>query len=122
MNLKFTLPFTLPGTNEITRKDRSAHWHVGAKLRKKAVADCAKALGAIVNFMPPVAIEFEWFEPNAKRDPDNIIAGQKFILDALVGRGFLPNDSQKEIRSLSHRVHVDAARPRVEVTVYEISV
>lgn len=120
MKATFSLPIRLPGTNEITQKDRS-HWATGAKFRKKTIADVAQLLGTRVRFDSPVAIEFEWFEPNAKRDIDNVTAGAKFVLDALVGRGFLAGDGQKDVVALSHRFHVDAAKPRVEVTVYEVN-
>lgn len=45
----------------------------------------------------PVSIDFKYYEPNAKRDPDNIVAAKKFILDGLVVAGILPNDTQKWI-------------------------
>lgn len=42
-----------------------------------------------------VVIIITWYEPDERRDPDNIMAGQKFILDGLVAAGTIPNDSQK---------------------------
>ena len=53
----------------------------------------------------PVAVraelEFFWCEPDKRRDPDNIAAGKKFILDALVLSGVLPKDSQRWVKKLS---------------------
>lgn len=49
----------------------------------------------------PVYIDFRYYEPNAKRDPDNIAAAKKFILDGLVVAGILPNDTQKWILGFS---------------------
>lgn len=120
MKATFTIPIRLPGMNEIIDAARTNKF-ASAAMKKKATADCAALLGVTVPFNPPVAVEIEWFEPNSRRDVDNIMAGQKFILDALVGRGFLPNDGQKEIVALSHRFHRDAQNPRVVVTVYEIN-
>jgi len=45
----------------------------------------------------PVTIDFEWIEPNAKRDLDNISYAKKFILDGLVSRGILVNDTRKYV-------------------------
>ena len=46
-------------------------------------------------------LEFYWCEPDKRRDPDNIAAGKKFILDALVLSGVLPKDSQRWVKKLS---------------------
>ena len=47
------------------------------------------------------------------------MAGQKFILDALVHAGVIPNDSQKYIVSIIHRFRVDKQNPRVEVKIID---
>lgn len=67
-----------------------------------------------------VAIRFNWFEPNRKRDPDNIAFAKKFILDALVKEGVLKNDTQKYIEHFEDYFYVDASNPRVEVWLTEI--
>lgn len=67
-----------------------------------------------------VAIRFNWFEPNRKRDPDNICFAKKFILDALVKEGVLKNDTQKYIEHFEDYFYVDANNPRVEVWLTEI--
>lgn len=60
-----------------------------------------------------------WFEPDRRRDPDNIMAGQKFILDGLVAAKVIPNDNQKYIVSIIHRFRVDKQNPRVEVEIID---
>ena len=40
--------------------------------------------GEILPKYEQVSITITWYEPNEKRDPDNVMAGQKFILDGLV--------------------------------------
>lgn len=67
-----------------------------------------------------VAIRFNWFEPNRRRDPDNIAFAKKFILDALVNEGVLRNDSQRYIEHFEDYFYVDANNPRVEVWFTEI--
>jgi Holliday junction resolvase RusA-like endonuclease len=64
-----------------------------------------------------VVLVITWYEPDRRRDPDNIMAGQKFILDGLVAAGTIPNDSQKYVRGIVHRFKVDRKNPRVEVEI-----
>ena len=64
----------------------------------------------------PVALTFEWFCKNRRKDPDNISSGgRKIILDALVTAGVLRNDGWKDIEGFSDAFFVDAKNPRVVV-------
>lgn len=63
----------------------------------------------------PTRISIEWYEPTARRDPDNIRFGVKFILDALVRAEVLPDDRQKYISGISDTFAVDKDNPRVEI-------
>lgn len=65
----------------------------------------------------PCSVKITWYEPNKRRDVDNIQFAIKFILDALVNVGFLEDDSQKYVTSVSHEVKVDKENPRIEVVV-----
>lgn len=50
----------------------------------------------------PVTIDFLWTEKNNRRDYDNLSSlGRKFILDALVASGKLPDDNRKYVRGFS---------------------
>lgn len=70
------------------------------------------------HFRVPVSIDFKWTEPNQKRDPDNIIGGQKVILDALVICGVIPNDTQQWIKGIRHTfMGPDKLNPKIVVTV-----
>jgi Holliday junction resolvase RusA-like endonuclease len=69
-----------------------------------------------------VDITITWYEPNAKRDIDNISTGAKFILDGLVKAGTIPDDSQRYINSIVHRFEIDRENPRVEVEIEESEV
>ena len=66
-----------------------------------------------------IDIKIIWYEPNAKRDPDNIMAAAKFILDGLSRAGTIPDDSQKYIHSVLHKIEVDPKNPRVEIEIEE---
>lgn len=63
---------------------------------------------------------FTWFCPNKRKDKDNIMAGQKFIFDALQEIGFIQNDGWKQIRNVSHQFEVDKSNPRIEVEIREV--
>ena len=122
--LAFTIPTSFPGMNEIIAAARGNRYHSAhqKKLWTNTAAQCiprynGEPLGKLT---PPVMIAFDWYEKNERRDPDNIMAGQKFIIDALVNTRILSNDGRKQIVSISHRFHTDAANPRVHVEVVEV--
>ena len=67
-----------------------------------------------------IDIGFAWFEPNMKRDKDNVSAfGRKVILDSLVECGVLDGDGWKHVGNISDEFFVDAANPRIEVWIFE---
>ena len=119
-SVKFTIPGRLPGLNDITDAARRNRYE-SAKIKKEyteLVAWCAKR--ARLPHFDRVDLIVTWYEPNMKRDKDNIMAGQKFILDGLVMVGVLANDGWKQIRDVTHRFRVDRANPRVEVELIEV--
>ena len=66
-------------------------------------------------------IGFDWIEPDKRRDMDNISAGKKFILDALVWAGVIADDSWKCVKGFmpeSFRVIKD--NPGVWVYIKEV--
>jgi len=69
----------------------------------------------------PVYISLTWYEPNTRRDPDNIVFAKKFIFDGLVKAGVIPDDSQKWIVGFEDMVNVDKENPRVEISVIGVT-
>ena len=67
-----------------------------------------------------VYLKFLWVEPNRKRDLDNIAFAKKFIQDALVKNGVIPNDGWKNILGFTDDFAVDAENPRIEVDIIEV--
>ncbi len=119
-SVKVTIPGRLPGLNDMTDAARRNRYE-SAKLKKEyteLVAWCAKR--ARLPLFERVDLIITWYEPNMKRDKDNIMAGQKFILDGLVMVGVLANDGWKQIRDVTHRFRVDRQNPRVEVELIEV--
>lgn len=119
MEGRFTIQGRLPGLNEIVGANRSNRYAGGAQ-KKKETQRCQWAIiaGSVPVFTCPVTVHFQWIERDLKRDPDNISAGAKFILDALVVLGRIPNDTRRWIKGISHVFNEpDKQNPRIEVTV-----
>jgi Holliday junction resolvase RusA-like endonuclease len=63
---------------------------------------------------------FRWIEKDLRRDPDNICAGAKFVMDALVELGRIPGDTRRWVKGISHEFpDPDAKNPRIEITITE---
>jgi len=113
----FEIPGRLPGLNEIIDAAKS-HYGEYAKMKETYT----NMVGWLAKKLPryeKVALIITWYEPDQRRDLDNIMAGQKFILDGLVAAGTIPNDSQKYISGIFHRFGVDRENPRVEVEIIQ---
>lgn len=116
--MKFDIEGRLPGLNEIIdAAKRNPHEY--ARMKETCTVMVAWLAKKLPRF-EKVALVITWYEPDQRRDPDNIMAGQKFILDGLVAAGTIPNDSQKYVRGIMHRFEVDRQNPRVEVEIVDV--
>ena len=116
--MKFDIEGRLPGLNEMIEAAKS---NFGAYASmKQTYTDMVAWLAKKLPAYEKVALIITWHEPDQRRDPDNIMAGQKFILDGLVAAGTIPNDSQKYVRGIVHRFKVDRKNPRVEVEIVDM--
>lgn len=117
----FVIGGRLPGLNEYISAERTSRYQ-GASLKRQAellVRHAARSLG---KWSPngPVFMVYRWFEPDRRRDKDNISSfGRKVIQDALVHGGWLPNDGWKTIDGFRDFFFVDQKHPRVEVEIWE---
>lgn len=121
--VKFTIRGTLPGLNELIEAERR-HRQEGARLKKQCetvVMHAARSLGKW-QAERPVHMVYHWYEPNRRRDKDNISSfGRKVIQDALVKSRHLPNDGWNNIEGFEDRFEVDKKNPRVVVEIYEVN-
>jgi hypothetical protein len=93
----------LDGLNDVIQADRT-HWSKGAALKKSnmevimwdIIQQKIKKIGG------PAHYHFQWIEPSAKRDPDNVISAKKFIFDALQHKDhpIITNDNMKNVLSI----------------------
>lgn len=117
--MKFVIKGKLDGLNEYTRDNR-ANKYQGSNSKKinqqtAKIAIYKAKLKKVDKY--PIQLKIAWYEPNKRRDIDNITFATKFILDALVETGIIENDSQKYVNSISHRVRIDKNNPRIEVEI-----
>lgn len=112
----------LPSLNEYILACRSNRY-AGAKMK----ADTERIIGIYIarqmqctTFKGAVKLSFRWYEPNKKRDLDNISFARKFILDALVRNGIIESDGWKGVAGFKDEFFVDKNFPRIEVDIYEL--
>lgn len=106
--------------NEIIAMNRSYRGAAIYTKKKKELearvwASCKKC-----NIKPveeKVRLAFTWYEPNRRRDYDNIATGKKFIIDGLVKSGILKKDNQKAMAGFTDLFGCDPIRPRIEVEI-----
>lgn len=118
----FEIPGRLDGLNEYTGACR-ANYRVGAAMKRRnqdAVTAAIKAAG-IKPVSGKVDVHCIWCEKNMRRDKDNIRFGVKFVLDALVECGIIPNDSWAYINKLSDDFFCSKSNPRVIIEIEEVS-
>jgi Holliday junction resolvase RusA-like endonuclease len=116
--MKIIIPGELPSLNEII-KAAKCHYGSYSSMKKKYTS--------IVNLSSPkrrietkVDIYVKWITKNEKKDPDNVAAGIKFILDGLVESGIIVNDTRKYIGKITHEFGIDKENPRIEVDLIEL--
>ena len=119
--MKFDIEGRLPGLNEmIDAAKQGKGKYQPYSIMKQTYTDMVAWLAKKLPAYEKVALIITWYEPDRRRDPDNIMAGQKFILDGMVQAGVIPDDSQKYILGIYHRFKVDRKNPRVEVEIVDM--
>lgn len=125
MSQSFTIPGTLPGLNEVINASR-ANKYKAAKLKKEAEELIIWSIKA-AKIQPETQvkfIDFYWYEPNKKRDPDNIVSARKFIMDALQKAGIIETDGWRLFKQdplmapFSDYLEVDKKSPRIWVCIF----
>jgi len=120
---KLTISGKLPGLNEYIRACRT-NPHAGNKMKRSAedyvLWQIAQNIQDIL-ITRPVILKYDFFEPNKKRDLDNIASfAMKVIQDVLVSAGVLANDGWNEILGFTTQFYCDPDNPRIEVAIVEV--
>lgn len=112
----------LPGLNELIDAERR-HRQLGAKLKRQAENIVRMYIRQqLRGYKPktPVTLYYYYYEPNRKRDKDNISAfAHKVIQDSLVKEGIIDNDGWDYVKDFFDRFYVDKGFPRIEVEIVE---
>lgn len=123
MKYKFVIPGRMQGLNEYTAANRRNPYS-GGKVKKDSetlvILTIRQQLGRL-HINKPVVIYYRFYEPNRRRDNDNILScASKFIQDSLVKTGVLAEDNQDHIHNFYFDTFVDKENPRIEVTITEL--
>lgn len=114
----------LPNLNDYTNACRSNRY-AGAKMKEDSeriiTAHIQQQLQGVA-FKGIVRLEFRWYEPDRKRDLDNICFAKKFILDALVSNGIIETDSWRGVVGFTDEFFIDKQNPRIEVEIQKAGV
>lgn len=112
-----TYIFPLPPTlNEIIRVARTNEF-LSAKQKKEWTNKISVACYGRYRFSGEVWLSFLWYV-KFNRDPDNVVASVKFILDGLVDALIIKDDSLKTIQSFDNRFRKVKPGENEIVTLY----
>ena len=122
---RFVIYGKLPGLNDYTKANRSNKY-----LANKMKQDIQKTICKYIVFgvsmkdlekvdRYPIGLKIKWYEPNNRRDIDNITFGTKVTLDSMVCMWIIEDDSRKYVDSIEHIVFTDKDNPRIEVEINE---
>lgn len=122
---RFVIYGKLPGLNDYTRANRG-NKYLANKMKQDIQKNICKYIvfGVSMRYLEkvdryPIGLTIKWYEPNNRRDIDNITFGTKFILDSMVCMGIIEDDSRKYVDSIEHSVFTDKENPRIEVEINE---
>ena len=126
---KLILKGTLPGLNDYRRAERSfsRRGGKGHSCGNDMKQECQMLISNAIRLQfkrlrirNPVFIRYCFYEPNRKRDLDNIAGvAHKFVQDSLVKCGVLENDGWDNITGFSDQFFLDRHNPRIEIVIQE---
>lgn len=114
------IPGQLDNLNDYTTACRSKSWQAGAAMKKKNEKKITKEIKKQLegqHIIGAAELNFKWYEPNKKRDLDNVCFAKKFILDALVAEQVIESDGWRGVRGFTDSFFIDAKNPRIEVEI-----
>ena len=115
--MKIVVSGELPGLNKIIDKSKAHHMAFASMKKKNTNLVTWKAKG--IPKMESIYLNIKYYCKDRRRDPDNIAAAKKFILDGLVGAGVIENDGWKQVKGWSESWEKDKENPRIEIEIKE---
>lgn len=111
---KIIIKGELPGLNEIVKESKQ-HFAVYSKIKKHYTEMCAESVEGLPQINEKVDVSITWYTKDNKKDPDNIAAGIKYILDGFVQAKLIQGDGRRHIGSIAHSFKTDRENQRIEV-------
>ena len=115
-----------PSMNEFIDANRRnrGKWNKGNQMKQASQDDISWQLlqqHKKLHIDKPVYLHYTFYEPNKKRDLDNISGYfHKVFQDALVHCGVIHNDNWHYIVGFSDEFKIDNKTPRIEVIIQEV--
>lgn len=119
--MRFVIPGELPAMNQLIGAANKSRWSYNDLKREWTERIAMEARVSRLPRVQRALVRCHWYVRSKRRDPDNIAAGIKLILDGLVMAGVLPGDGWRHIAGIEHVFAVDRERPRVEVEIVEVA-
>lgn len=125
MTHRVVIPGTFSSMNQFIEANRTGKgkWNKGNQMKQNDQNFISVYIGnqlRKVHINGPVRLNYNFYEPNKKRDLDNISGYfHKVFQDALVSCGVLHNDSWHYITGFSDSFFVDSKNPRIEIEIIE---
>lgn len=119
---KLIIPGRLAGLNDYISAERTNRYKAAQMKRQDMDTVLWACKGCLRGWKAkgPVIMHYRWYEPDQRRDKDNISSyGRKIIQDALVKGKYIPNDGWKYIAGFDDEFFVDKKLPRIEVEIEE---
>jgi len=107
----------LPGTNEMENWARTNRYGA-AKHRKAWKKHVVNSISPCPRFNR-IWLEIIYYEPNKRRDKDNIAGAKKYILDGLVDAGIIEKDGWDYIVGWAEFFEIDKDNPGIEIWISE---
>lgn len=122
MKYELIIKGRLDGLNDYTSANRTNPYK-GGKMKadnEQIVIYAIREQLRRLHIEKPVKLEFAWYEPNKRRDRDNVSSfGRKVIQDALVKCKVLQDDGWKFVTGFTDDFYCDKVNPRIEVLIVE---
>ena len=94
MKAELTIPGELPSMNEIieaAKRHRMAYSNTKDEYTELVRLNCLRCH----RFDNPVSVSATWYTKDERKDPDNVMAGRKFLFDGLAKAHVIPNDTRR---------------------------
>ena len=107
----FSLDFPLPTLNDMIKTARGNRYAAAAQKKKYTTLVAEEII--VQTDLPryvAVSLDITWIETKKKRDPDNVFAAVKFILDGMVRASVIEDDDRDHVASIANRIVVSDSR------------